>query len=274
MVQKLCLYHGRCLDGFTAAYAVWHALRDTCEFVPIQHDWQPIDVDGRHVIMVDITLNDGAAMDELLSETASLTLLDHHESARDMFEFLKPRPQDHVEFDMYRSGAMMAWEHFNPLWGAPKLIHFVQDRDLWIREMPDSDVAAHALRMLPQDFETWNRLAHDPDYLDAVVNEARPIARWYRERIEELKRTSYLQTIGGSRVPVVNCPSIFASDVAGELAVGALFAATWCEVDGRRFYSLRAGKDSPINVRRVAEMYGGGGHAKAAGFSLAPGQNL
>jgi nanoRNase/pAp phosphatase (c-di-AMP/oligoRNAs hydrolase) len=38
-------------------------------------------------------------------------------------------------------------------------------------------------------------------------------------------------------------------------------------------FSLRASEDSNFNVARLAEKFGGGGHAKAAGFTI-PKQHL
>ncbi|RAV76582.1 phosphohydrolase, partial [Aerococcus loyolae] len=33
MLNPLCIYHGNCADGFTAAWAVHEALGEGCEFV-------------------------------------------------------------------------------------------------------------------------------------------------------------------------------------------------------------------------------------------------
>ena len=34
MTRTICIYHGNCADGFTAAWAVWRALGDAVEFIP------------------------------------------------------------------------------------------------------------------------------------------------------------------------------------------------------------------------------------------------
>lgn len=42
----MCIYHGNCADGFTAAWAVWKALGDRVEFVPGVYGAAPPDVTG------------------------------------------------------------------------------------------------------------------------------------------------------------------------------------------------------------------------------------
>lgn len=75
--------------------------------------------------------------------------------------------------------------------------------------------------------------------------------------------------IGSWVIPVVNAGPYCVSEVVGELAEGASFAAAWHETaDGRVAYSLRSRGDTGADVSVIARAFGGGGHRNAAGFTM------
>lgn len=100
-----------------------------------------------------------------------------------------------------------------------------------------------------------------------MIAEGHSIQRYYRLRVEEMKRSAYPATINGHSCWVSNAPYFAASEVAGELCErGAEFGACYFEAEGGRFqYSLRSRGD--FDVSAIARQYGGGGHKNAAGFS-------
>ena len=53
--KVLCIYHGNCLDGFAAAWAVRHALGDEVECYKGIHQQTPPDVSDRDVFLVDFS---------------------------------------------------------------------------------------------------------------------------------------------------------------------------------------------------------------------------
>ena len=84
---------------------------------------------------------------------------------------------------------------------------------------------------------------------------------------EILKATKRRMLICGYSVPVANVPYMFASDAGNRMAEGELFSASYFDTpDGRKF-SLRS-KDTGLDVSEIAKRYGGGGHARAAGFMM------
>jgi len=100
-----------------------------------------------------------------------------------------------------------------------------------------------------------------------LIEEGRSIHRYYRTLIDAFKKNATEARIGGVLVPVVNTPFQFASELAGELAEDAPFAACyWFHAHGCTF-SLRSRKDGE-DVSEIAKKYGGGGHPGAAGFKL------
>jgi oligoribonuclease NrnB/cAMP/cGMP phosphodiesterase (DHH superfamily) len=170
----------------------------------------------------------------------------------------------YAQFDMERSGAALSWDFF--VGGArPDFIEYVQDRDLWRKVLPGGDEFTIALRSYPQDFLIWDKLIDSG--AQSLIAEGGAIQRYYRLRVEELKRSAYKAELGGATCWISNAPYFAASEVAGELAErDADFGACYFEVEqGRYQYSLRSREG--FDVSTIARMFGGGGHKAAAGFS-------
>lgn len=282
MMKPLCIYHGGCDDGFAAAWAVRRALGDEVEFYPGIHQKDPPPHAGRDIIFVDFSYK-RPVLDEMAKSASSILILDHHKTAaEDLADLLKApsfaawraaawngRLSSNVRmvavFDMERSGAALAWDFF--VGGErPDFIEYVQDRDLWRKTLPFGDEFSIALRSYPQDFAVWDRLvaggaAH-------LIQQGHSIQRYYRLRVEELKRNAYLAELGEHEIWIANAPYFAATEVAGELTErGLAFGACYFEVEAGRFqYSLRSRGD--FDVSEIARRFGGGGHKGAAGFSV------
>lgn len=293
MQKPICIYHGACDDGFAAAWCVRAAVGPTAfEFYPGVYQQAPPDVTGRNVLLVDFSYKRPVLL-EMAKAARSIVILDHHKTAsEDLAGFREPAPfsewQDAqapaVEgdpepiaalFDMSRSGAGMAWDFFHTTL-RPKFINYIEDRDLWRKKLPGGDEFTIALRSYPQDFRVWDSLVRD---VDGLIKEGHSIQRYYRLRIEELKRSAYRAAIA---VPdpthperelyftcnIANAPYFAASEVAGELATPDVdFGACFFEARPGWQYSLRSRTD--FDVSAIAKIFGGGGHKAAAGFSVA-----
>ena len=284
-MKPLCIYHGHCDDGFAAAWAVRHGVGDGIfDFHPGVYQQNPPDVADRHVLMVDFSYKRPVLM-EMAKQARSIVILDHHKTAaEDLAGFREPAPflewHDSTSgglvegtsepiaalFDMDRSGAGLAWDFFHPTDRRPEFIDYIEDRDLWRKRLSGGDEFTIALRSYPQDFAVWDELVASGAL--KLINQGSSIQRYYRLRVEELKRSAYPTTIAGVPCWVSNAPYFAASEVAGELAErGTDFGACYFEVsEGRWQYSLRSRGD--FDVSAVAKQFGGGGHAGAAGFSV------
>jgi uncharacterized protein len=282
----LCIYHAPCQDGFTAAWAIWRRWPDI-EFHPGVYGQEPPDVTGKHVLIVDFSYK-LPVLQRLGAVAASITILDHHKSAElDLAPFKVPVLRHppalaYVDegmngvagpypiqalFDMDRSGAVMAW-HYVHAGKLPALVLHVQDRDLWRFEFEHTREIAANLFSLDYTFENWNdaagRLEEDTF---AFISEGEAIERKHHKDVAELlDQTARFMIIGGHRVPVANLPYTMASDAANTLAEGNPFGACYFDrADGSRVFSLRS-KAEGLDVSLIATRYGGGGHARAAGF--------
>lgn len=273
-MKPLCIYHGGCDDGFAAAWTVRKALGNDVEFYPGIYQKEPPPHEGRDVIFVDFSYK-RSVLDAMVRAANSVLILDHHKTAQEDLADVQWAPAwpewrgDPLKiaaiFDMDRSGAAIAWDYF--IGGQrPDFIEYVQDRDLWRKALPCGDEFTIALRSYAPDFDLWDKLVDDG--AQSLINQGYGIQRYYRMRVEELKRYAYAARIDQDRCYVSNAPYFAASEVAGELCDrdDASFGACYFEVGAGRFqYSLRSRGD--FDVSAVARKYGGGGHKNAAGFS-------
>lgn len=260
--MTLCIYHGNCADGFGAAWAVKQAIPEA-EFVAGVYQKAPPDVTGKNVLMVDFSYKRPVLLD-MASKANSILILDHHKSAA---EDLVDLPANVTAvFDMERSGAMMAWQHFFPDLPPPKLIEHIQDRDLWRFNLPGTREVQANVFSYPYDFSVWDRLMASD--VELLRSEGEAIERKHHKDIAELvKVTKRRMVIGGFDVPVANLPYTLSSDAGHLMAKYEPFSACYWDTPDGRVFSLRS-NDAGQDVSVIAKGYGGGGHRNAAGFQV------
>ena len=241
---------------------------DEVEFYKGIHQQVPPDVDGMDVMLVDFSYKK-EVLENMLKTAASITILDHHISAEKDLSDLLSSGKISGKFDMSKSGAMLVWEWFNPQKPAPKLIEHIQDRDLWKFELEGSREINAALTSYPFDFAVWDSLMSSSETeLAALRQNGAAIERKLQKDIEELLAYGIRRmVIAGYDVPVLNAPSASVSDDGHIMSINESFAACyWDHAEGGSF-SLRS-SESGVDVAEVAKKFGGGGHAKAAGFTV------
>jgi oligoribonuclease NrnB/cAMP/cGMP phosphodiesterase (DHH superfamily) len=251
------VYHGDCPDGFGAAFAAWKRFGGDADYVPVSHGDPPPNATGRHVLMADFAYDRGTT-ERLAEASASLVILDHHRSAASELAGLP-----YCVFDMNRSGAVMAWQYLHEV-PVPSLLRYVQDRDLWSNELPESEEVSAALRAHDFDFNTWDAID-----VDQLRVEGRALLRYQRRMVERIVAHATPVEILGTLVPTVNSP-ILQSELGDVLATGHPFAGIWWQGSGDAArWSLRS-TPGGVDVSAIAARYGGGGHRTACGFKGQP----
>lgn len=284
-MKPLVIYHGNCADGFTAAWAVWKVLGIAADYYPGVYMQPPPDVTGRRVILVDFSYK-RPMLEKMLETAKSILILDHHKTAAADLEGY-PEPcqahPDHPElggwlpdtgiyalFDMERSGAKLAWDYFHPGKRVPKLVRYVQDRDLWKFELPDSREVNAPIFSHEYTWQNWDdldKVMSDDRGIAEISLEGRAIERKHFKDINELlKVCQHRMVIGGYDVPVASLPYTMSSDAGHIMAQGEPFAACYWDTPKGRTFSLRS-SEKGVDVSDIAKQYGGGGHKNAAGFS-------
>ena len=263
----LVIYHENCSDGFAAAYSAWKLLGDKAEYYPAKYGSHPPNVEGKTVVILDFSYNN-ATTKKMIAEAKSLLVIDHHKSAMTELHDITC-----THFDMNQSGAMLAWKFFHPSKEAPRLIKLIEDRDLWRWEIPYSREFSAAFDMVKFDFEEYEKFLADSEVDNAQARGAYILA--YSETvISKIAKNASPRRMGGKSVLVVNSPA-WMSEIGNNLGLACDFAVVWY-YDHRSMQvkvSLRAYHDD-TDVSEIAKKFGGGGHRKAAGFSLPAGLSI
>jgi oligoribonuclease NrnB/cAMP/cGMP phosphodiesterase (DHH superfamily) len=292
------------MDGFASAYSVWKK-DPSYEFVPIQYGDDTSFLENYdEILMVDFSLK--SAEISSLMDSKKVVVLDHHKSAENELESflsgknddLKNKHNSDIVFCQDLSGCVISWmyfhgkvtedgvkyDSFNPD-SVPKLLRYIQDRDLWKWELEDSEkintfISANVdfektsfqeFDKIVERFESNSHVfAHAGGsmikYRDSLVDKICQKKEIVHLRIwDKNKDVSYEYT-----VPIVNS-SVLQSEVGNKLSKGYPFSVVFFEdLNSEKIvYSLRSDGDNPnsIDVSEVAKMMGGGGHKNAAGFS-------
>jgi hypothetical protein len=273
-MKRNLIFHAGCPDGFGAAWAARRVWGDDARYIPRSHDddFDPERFEDELVVFADISLTNPLLL--RLGEVAGeLLVLDHHLTARDHFasdpslENTLTANGHRVHFDLERSGAMLAWNHFHPDEPAPDLLRYVQDQDLWNWELPESEEINAAIGSYPRRHDDWDKLAARP--IGSLADEGRPIVRANRIEVARALAHAHPVAIGSVRIEAVNARHPRA-EIGHELATRAKFGQPWgivYRVVGSRvdcsIYSL-----GDCDASAIATKFGGGGHRNASGFSV------
>ena len=270
--RPLVLYHGRrCPDGFGAALAAWLFYGGQAEFVGLDHgDVQSLadlpDTEGRAVYILDFSFT-AEILRGIEERAAKLVMLDHHKSAAEKLTGFACRCGV-VHFDMNKSGARLAWEFFHPEQPLPTLIAYIEDRDIWKWEFPESAAFLSALDMEPQDFVRWQALAaFSPEQLSAFMARGAAMDDKYRKMATDLAENAQPLVFNGIEGLMINAPGVFHSLVGDILsAKSGTFALMWSAGAKGVKGGLRSQRH--FDCIALAESMGGGGHAQACGFKM------
>jgi len=267
-ITMKCLYHANCTDGSGAALAVWKAYGDDGnQYIPCQYGEEPpLCLKDEQVIIVDFSYKK-RQIRAIAKMAKSILIIDHHKTAKAELYGVDNGKGCLIRtvFDMDKSGAVLAWEHFHRD-DVPKLLTHIQDRDLWRFELPGTKNIHTGLSLHPE-WRTWLNI----DLLD-IQNDGLAINLFLSAQTEKIINTKpFSWPLTGDNVPVYNLPGFMLSDTLHDALMkypDSPYAVGYFDMPGKRIYSLRSRTGSNVDVSEIAVTYGGGGHKHAAGFSV------
>lgn len=280
MQEPLIIHHVGCADGICGAMVLWFGLGRKGELLPAQYgDDPPLDrwIKDRDVWIVDFSYP-RETLEKMHTLARSLRVFDHHKTAAENCTGL-----DFCTFDESRSGAQIAFDEMlaaGALNSEPApmvdllgiLVAYVQDRDLWRWELPQSKEVSAWLASWPRDLLTWVQMAARLAKAGqpAIAAEGAAILRNNDILVRAMTRnTEAVQWVPPEGPPwdvlLVNAP-VLHSEVAAKVLEKneCAFVCVWRRIKGKYVYNLRS---TTVDVSDVAKQYGGGGHPQAAGFS-------
>jgi oligoribonuclease NrnB/cAMP/cGMP phosphodiesterase (DHH superfamily) len=261
------IYHANCTDGFGAAFSAWKLLGNRAEYHARAHGDKPPIVKGKNVVILDFSFNNKTTK-RLIKEANNLLVIDHHKSA-----MVELHDISSTIFDMSKSGATMAWEWFHPGKESPKFIQYITDRDLWKWELPYSKEFSAAFDMVPYEFEEFEKFEDDSVFDDAVKRGSFILA-YSKTVVKKVCEKAVSRKYKEMDVLVVNS-SHWMSEIGAKLSPDCDFSLIWYydHNDQHTRVSLRSFHDH-IDVSEIAKDFKGGGHRKAAGFTLSKDKHI
>ena len=216
--RKIAVLRHADADGFGAAYAVWKALKDTCEllFIPVQYGQEPpydeLKAFGPDkVYIVDFSYK-APVLKELAWQYPDLTVWDHHATALpELQKWCGTEETQHANtgggsffYSSTQSGCGLVWGMFHPddEWllelsdfppslPTPEILLYVQDRDLWKFELENSKEINAYIATLPEDFEVW-----DDFYLPEAYTAGRAILAFQEGQVKRRLKDAVMVTWG------------------------------------------------------------------------------
>lgn len=281
-----CFYHndmdGRCAGSIVAYYENNYSKEDFFE-VDYVMDLSPIVEkikNGERVYFVDYSFNENTSriLHHLIKKDCDVIWIDHHMSSLELEKNhnwnIKGIRQDKI------SGAALTYIYFNncDFENVPYYIKLVSDYDCWIYKF-DTDTTYFKIGLETTVYDAldsvWKDLHCDDidnvqDVCDAscihkIIKYGETIKRYIdRDNTQYRNQYAYESVISGHKALVVNRKTN--SWIFGEKYNEYPVVCVWA-FNGTKFsYTLFSG-DPSIDCSKIAEIYGGGGHKGAAGFS-------
>lgn len=264
------IYHDQCRDGFGAAYAAWKKFGDDASYIPRKTQEAVLEgLQHKEIYIVDYSYKK-PELDELVKHNKSVVVIDHHATSEEAVTSFKQNV-----FDLEHSGAVLAWKYFHPHTEVPKLLLYIEDHDLWRFKMEHNREFGSALGEYNQDFETWDKLNEnldDRDDFSKFISLGGVIAGFEDKLVQKLLAFKEKISFEGKEMYAVNCSRLYRSIVAHELSTlngkegGVEMAIVYYRYDGKVHCSLRSNDE--VDVRAMAEKYGGGGHKNASSIRV------
>lgn len=264
----IVFYHKNCHDGLASAWAAWRKFKNKAEYIALNYQ-SPYDysIKDKKLYFLDVCPN-RKILEKLKKDNCEIVIIDHHLSARKNLDLACPGSFI-IRLNMKRSAAVLTWKYFFPEKKIPKILLYVEDMDLWNFKMRFSREIVSSISLLNFDSKEWNRLFYDIEdnkKRKKYILTGKEIVKHEDEMIKEIVQKAKKIKMGKIKTLVVNS-SVLISQI-GDVLIKQLppMAIIWFEAGDLKRISLRS--NGKVDVSKIAEKYGGGGHKCAAGFAI------
>lgn len=270
-----CFYHRGDLDGKCSAAVVKRAFPDTTFMGVDYNEAFPFSADvGEGVVMVDFGIQPMSDMvryaADLKSKGKAFTWIDHHKTAMEEAE-----KADFNPMGLRRIGSAaceLCWEYFFKNEPMPEGVKLLGRYDVFDLKDPRTVSFQFGMRGEPTQLTDpiWNHVLSSPElFILETCYKGMTIKKYQdKQNLGLAKQVCFEMDFEGMKTLAANAHgnSMFFDGLEKSDAIEALCLfhyenGTWvCSL-----YGIKEGTDVSV----AAKKYGGGGHAKAAGFSCA-----
>ncbi len=271
----LCIYHIADHDGKGSA-AIVKSVYPEIELLGLNHDMEiPYDEILKHdkIVVCDISL----PVDFMfkLSQEKDFVWIDHHISVIEQYESkLQSEGLEPIK-GIRRVGTaamILTWEYFYPNKELPlgiKLLGLNDIFDLRDKRVRAFEYAMQAIGVNRPTDKVWKELIEDTMDIDSMVEKGKAILSYIRNRNFRLVRAeAFVSEFEGYKCICANMPQGYSEfydslDNIKDYDVMINFFMNKKNCWNLSFYTAK----DDVDVSKIAEKFGGGGHAKAAGAS-------
>jgi oligoribonuclease NrnB/cAMP/cGMP phosphodiesterase (DHH superfamily) len=210
----------------------------------------------------------------LVNLVPDIKILDHHVSSyNSILPLLESNPElrKNYIYNVNESGATLAWFAFYTT-EPPEFIRYIKDRDLWKFEMINSrDINDGLYYLLGFNLDDWDKFSVNLSGISHAL-ELELLKKHRDQRIKILMTKG--STVKWELTELQNENTVFAvnstehiSDLGENIYMnGFTVAAIWAYDGSNKRYHISLRSNS-VDVSKIAEKYGGGGHKFSSGFS-------
>lgn len=263
-MKNIVVIHHNDLDGFGAAWAAWKKLGNKASYLAVDYTMPMFEeLKNKEIYFLDFcySLNE---IKKIKKDAKSITIIDHHISNKPVLKIF-----DKYSYNINNSSAVLAWKYFHLEKPVPKLLLHIEDVDIWKFKMLFTKELIAVLSISDLKFSLWNKIAADFENLKKkhrYIKEGKIIIKYKEAIIKELIDSAANVRFNGYNILVINS-SVFHSQIGHILAKkNPPISIVWRQHKGINLFSLRS--NGEVDVSKIAQKYGGGGHKSAAGFCL------
>lgn len=221
---------------------------------------------GEAVIFGDITPT-APNLDILLSITENITIFDHHSGSLRELEQRKLTFPGIMTNDGLGACALI-WMWYYPDQELPRGIRWVAEYDSWERTPENMyfHYGLSSLNTLPTN-PIWDKIISDnPVVIENIINQGKKILQYLTPRYKRLVNSYAIEgTIGEYSCLFLNQGAVDSSVFDSVTEPYDIYVRAILGKNLKWLVSITTNSDT-IDVSKIAEQYGGGGHQKSAGF--------
>lgn len=257
--EKIVCYYHADMDGIASASIV-KSVYPHAKFIKVNYgdDWKKEDVKDSVCIVVDFSFPN---MKEINKQAKLLCWIDHHQSAKEKNEKLWDSQNIYGFRTTEKSGCELTWAWFSPHEEPPMSIKLIGDRDTWTFNYGDSSKAFHEYISIECKEPNLKLLSND---VDEAIEKGKLLLKKKKEQVIQSFNDGVDTVFFGKEARIINSNSSV-SDI-GEYCYknkNYPIAIIWSVRGDKIIFSLRS---NSLDVGKMADSYGGGGHKFAAGF--------
>ena len=274
--KTVVITHKNCPDGFVAAWVAWTIFQHNAIYIgenPGQKDFSySYKLKNKDVYIFDIYVPQELIY-KLKKITRNLVIIDHHSNS----ENLKG-----IYFNYEHSAAYLCWKYFYPTKNIPLFIKMISDNDTGQWKIKYSEELSLYVKnkikpvLLKYNFKQVSKLTNNSflklaikigiNYKEYELNLIESVAKYAKQK----KYKNYSILIVESCIPSLGGKiATYLSNKPG-IKIGAVYR----KLAPNKYLITTRSNNKSVDLNKIANKYGGGGHKGAASFVVKSLDNL